>query len=191
MDIQMPDIDGYQATGFIRNEIKSNVPIIAMTAYLPQAEKDKCLAAGMNAYLPKPIDESKLRELLAKYIPSTIAGKQPELINQDYLLKTFRKNNEFVKNILELFITQLPKDLIKLKQAATERNCQQVKLLAHYQKSTVISVNDVYPHIPELQILEESDAGNPDWICIDEIIKNLLKSEPLAINEAKEFLKKL
>jgi signal transduction histidine kinase/DNA-binding response OmpR family regulator len=191
MDIQMPDIDGYLATNFIRKELKSNVPVIAMTAYVLPAEKEKCFAFGMNEYLPKPINEVKLRELLVKYLPAETVNKKAPLINQAHLLETFSKNKGFIKNILELFITQLPADLAALKQAVTERNCKQVKTLAHHLKSTVLSVNPIYPDIADLQKLEESDILNPDWININELTDNLLKTETTALNEAEEFLKKL
>ncbi len=63
MDIQMPELNGYEATKFIRqNELQSgnHVPIIAMTAYAVKGDKEKCLAAGMDGYVSKPIRPDKL-----------------------------------------------------------------------------------------------------------------------------------
>ncbi len=73
MDIQMPEMDGYEATRNIRKlEEKegSTRPIIALTAGAIKGEKDKCLKAGMNDYLTKPIEKDSLESLLKKYLLS-------------------------------------------------------------------------------------------------------------------------
>ncbi|MDP1744693.1 MAG: ATP-binding protein [Bacteroidota bacterium] len=68
MDIQMPEMDGYEATGVIRKKLMLNIPIIAMTAHAMQGEKDKCLGFGMTDYISKPIKENDLHNLIIKYI---------------------------------------------------------------------------------------------------------------------------
>ncbi len=68
MDVQMPEMDGLEATRIIRNSNDylrvQNIPIIALTAYAMAGDKDKCLAAGMNSYLAKPVDIKELDKLL-------------------------------------------------------------------------------------------------------------------------------
>lgn len=68
MDIQMPEMDGYEATGVIREKLMLNIPIIAMTAHAMPGEKDKCLGFGMTDYISKPIKETDLHNLIIKYI---------------------------------------------------------------------------------------------------------------------------
>ncbi|MDM8515305.1 transporter substrate-binding domain-containing protein [Desulfobacterales bacterium HSG16] len=68
MDLQMPEMDGYTATGEIRKSV-SNIPIIAMTADAMQGVNEKCLAAGMNDYVTKPIDPDELFAALLRWIP--------------------------------------------------------------------------------------------------------------------------
>lgn len=68
MDIQMPEMDGYEATGLIRGKLMLNIPIIAMTAHAMPGEKDKCLGFGMTDYISKPIKETDLHNLIIKYI---------------------------------------------------------------------------------------------------------------------------
>jgi CheY-like chemotaxis protein len=68
MDVQMPIMDGFQATAAIRalpNLAKARMPIIAMTAHSMKGDKERCLAAGMDGYLTKPIDSRELFATLA------------------------------------------------------------------------------------------------------------------------------
>lgn len=68
MDLQMPVMGGLEATRFIRNELKSEVPIIALTAAEVQDERTKCLEMGMSDYLAKPFDFEQLKEKLVKFV---------------------------------------------------------------------------------------------------------------------------
>ena len=68
MDIQMPQMDGAEATRIIRNEISKDVPIIAVTAINNFTFK-KCIELGMNDYLPKPVNAEMLNEVIAKHCP--------------------------------------------------------------------------------------------------------------------------
>jgi|GEM_PF-1165153 len=85
MDIQMPELNGYEATKFIRqNEIKcgNHVPIIAMTAYAVKGDKEKCLAAGMDGYVSKPIRPDKLYFEIEKVLEQLHAQSQHPRILQ-------------------------------------------------------------------------------------------------------------
>ncbi len=68
MDIQMPEMDGYDATRAIRkmNGEKSSIPIIAMTANVMKAEVDRCFEAGMNGYISKPFEPAELLNQIKK-----------------------------------------------------------------------------------------------------------------------------
>lgn len=72
MDVQMPKMDGFAATAFIRkaeeNDDLNRTPIIGMTAHALVGDKDKCIKAGMDAYLPKPIVDADLKRLILKFI---------------------------------------------------------------------------------------------------------------------------
>ncbi|HXU27677.1 MAG TPA: ATP-binding protein, partial [Bacteroidia bacterium] len=68
MDIQMPEMNGYETTEFIRHELKLNVPIIAMTAHALPGEREKCISFGMTDYISKPIKELDLLNVITKYI---------------------------------------------------------------------------------------------------------------------------
>ncbi len=192
LDIQMPVMDGYSTAKWIRQELKSDVPIIAMTAFVLQAEKDKCFASGMNEYLPKPINENRLKQLLAKYLPVdnklNSAYDVQNFINQHYLAETFGGNTEFIINILELFVKQYPADLMLLKNAAADKNVKQLKALAHNIKSTITAVNEKPPQLKNLQQLEETNAAAPDWDEVEQQLAPLLAYEKSIIAQAQEVL---
>ena len=67
MDIQLPIMDGYDATVEIRN-FRKQIPIIAQTAYTMLTDREKCFECGCNEYITKPIDRVALIELLSKYL---------------------------------------------------------------------------------------------------------------------------
>ncbi|HEY5529056.1 MAG TPA: response regulator, partial [Thermoleophilia bacterium] len=74
MDVQMPTMDGIEATGHIRDPQSAvrnhGIPIIAMTAHAMQGDRERCLAAGMNDYVTKPVSPQALAEALARWLPS-------------------------------------------------------------------------------------------------------------------------
>ena len=71
MDVQMPEMDGYEATGVIRDPHSvvrnPDIPIIAMTAHAMKGDRDKCIEKGMNDYIPKPVRVKTLRETIEKW----------------------------------------------------------------------------------------------------------------------------
>ena len=74
MDVQMPEMDGFEATAAIREKEKrtgEHIPIIAMTAYAMTGDRERCISAGMDSYITKPINAPALLALVAQY------GRQP------------------------------------------------------------------------------------------------------------------
>jgi CheY-like chemotaxis protein len=70
MDVQMPEMDGFETTGAIRARERGtgmHLPIIAMTAHAMQGDRERCIAAGMDDYISKPLDIKELIELLGKF----------------------------------------------------------------------------------------------------------------------------
>jgi signal transduction histidine kinase/CheY-like chemotaxis protein len=200
LDIQMPVMDGYSTAKWIRNELKSDIPIIAMTAFVLQAEKDKCFACGMNEYLPKPLNETRLKQLLAKYLSVNIGTAYTGItdnydtnenvyVSLNYLKETFGDNDIFITNILKLFIKEYPKDINLLNAAITSKDVKQLKALAHNIKSTTTSVNRQPPQLKNLQVLEETSIDKPDWATVLKEIESLNQSEKTVLNQAYEVLK--
>lgn len=72
MDIQMPELDGFKTTEYIRNKLNIELPIIGMSAHPIPGERNKCLKAGMNDYIEKPINEMELFNLVNNYLFSSV-----------------------------------------------------------------------------------------------------------------------
>ena len=70
MDVQMPGMDGLEATRIIRTEAPASLPIIAMTAHATAGDRERCLAAGMNGHLAKPVDRKELLSAIRRFIPA-------------------------------------------------------------------------------------------------------------------------
>ena len=79
MDIEMPQINGYDTTRYIRESLKLGLPIIAITSHHDLGDREKCLTAGMNDYLVKPIKEEALYNLITNYLfASVVLNKEIE-----------------------------------------------------------------------------------------------------------------
>jgi CheY-like chemotaxis protein len=77
MDVQMPEMDGFEATSLIRKREQSgtlkHIPIVAMTAHAMIGDRERCLGAGMDGYISKPLHGKELLELIATLVPITHA----------------------------------------------------------------------------------------------------------------------
>ncbi|MFN3850203.1 MAG: ATP-binding protein [Spirosomataceae bacterium] len=153
MDLQMPVMDGYQTTIYIRNTLKLKVPIIAMTAHSLVGEQQKCFEIGMNAYLAKPFKQIELLEKIQSVVDknsiierkmldstkeiSKLPSSSKPALDLSYLETFSDGNNEFINQIIQLFIQEVPKDLTLLEQKIIERDFKGIKSVAHHMRSSL------------------------------------------------------
>ncbi|RFS19102.1 response regulator [Chitinophaga silvatica] len=170
LDIQMPEMDGYTVIQVIRNDLKSTIPVIAMTAHAMTGEREKCLQMGMSEYLTKPINEEELYKLIQLYtgkLPSKehstpyiqTENTATQLINMQYLQQLSNGDESFIKTMLEQFISQLPEELTRLKQAIQDEDLASIRAIAHTLKTTVAFIgleSHLYPFLDPLENLQES-----------------------------------
>lgn len=160
MDIQMPEMDGLQATAAIRDlddERKANIPIIALTANAIRGESEKYLNAGMTDYLFKPFNEKSLFSIIAKYIKSASSMKnydpsvqKVDTVNENatpaklYDLKELSKisgdSNDFINKMIHLFINTMPGYIQVLREHTDHENWDEVSKQAHKMKSSIDSM---------------------------------------------------
>jgi PAS domain S-box-containing protein len=158
MDVQMPEMDGMEATRHIRrltDPVKANIPIIALTANALKGDSERYLAVGMNDYLAKPFDEARLFRVISRNLtelaPTTTQQNIP-LKNQTSMLSVNKLydlsmvqsvsggDESFIKKMVSLFIETVPQNLEELVKATRSENWDQVGKTAHKLKSTVDSM---------------------------------------------------
>ncbi|MFM2048900.1 MAG: hypothetical protein RI955_1448, partial [Bacteroidota bacterium] len=174
MDVQMPVMDGYEATDMIRKVLKINTPIIALTANAIKGESIKCIEAGMNDFISKPFEEDDLVNIMAiwiskKHITNTISNNAEIYISSDsktiynlqHLKKISRGNEEFILKMKKLFITQIPVSVNEIKNAFAVKNFEVVKTTAHKIKPIIenLGIEELISDIRDIEImaLEQND----------------------------------
>ena len=143
MDLQMPEMNGFEATEYIRNTLKSNIPIIALTADVTTADLAKCKAVGMNDYIPKPVDErllySKIVNLVKKMTVKNTVNKEIELgqvvklrcTNITYLMQRTKSNPVLMSAMIDAYLEQTPPLIQAMKQSFEDRNWDLLHAAVH------------------------------------------------------------
>lgn len=143
MDIQMPEMDGFEATELIRRDINSRIPIIALTADVTSADVAKCKSVGMNDYISKPIDEKFLYNMIVKYVKGknnplhngngkTQADMEKQkCTNLDYLKNLTRGNPKMIMEMINVYLQENPKFIDKMKQAIDTMDWELLQRASH------------------------------------------------------------
>lgn len=162
MDLHMPVMDGFQATDYIRRQLKLTVPIVVLTASVLRNEKQRCLQIGANDYVAKPFAPEELRRCLERFLlhrigvemayqPVTpIATDQP-VFDISVLLQL--SDHKAIKEIYGVFETMVPSGLEELKQLAIKEDWNAVFELAHKLKSSlsIIQVKDLHAKMATIE----------------------------------------
>ena len=88
MDLQMPEMNGFEATEYIRGQMNSKIPIIALTADVTTVDLAKCKAVGMNDYIAKPVDERLLYSKIISLVKKPVLNKAAEVLGDMLIKKT-------------------------------------------------------------------------------------------------------
>ncbi|MBL8474253.1 MAG: response regulator [Rhodocyclaceae bacterium] len=147
MDVQMPEMDGLEATRRIRRreaEHGGRVPIIALTAHAMKGDRELCLAAGMDAYVSKPLRASELLEAMDVLLPAaaglvlpeehepSAATTEPEiLVDRQALLERTEHDIEFMVELIHAFRRKHPGQVQDLKRALDASDASTLRLVAH------------------------------------------------------------
>ncbi len=147
MDIQMPELDGVETTKIIRNELKLELPIIAVTANAFKKDIDLYLSIGMNDYVTKPFEEKQLFNTIVNQLQwnTTITSTNSSAaINNNYDLTQLkalsRGDEDFVRNMIEIFLQHTPAALEEIQNALLERDYINLAKVAHRIKPSIESM---------------------------------------------------
>jgi CheY-like chemotaxis protein len=143
MDLQMPEMDGYAATKYIRNVMHLSIPIIAMTASALTGEKSKCIEIGMNDYVSKPFDFAVIFKRISRLISDKPVAGCNEIVEEpkkeelfDLSLLEEMDDNEYLVDVLSIFLNDTPQELNELEKACTAGNFNGAYNMAHKLKSS-------------------------------------------------------
>ena len=172
MDIAMPEMDGLEATHFIRTKMPApvcNTPIIAMTASALIGEEEKCIAAGMNDYISKPFNPNNLYEKIEKLLPEEKRAAS-RLTDLTLLNERAEGDQEYLKEIFESYITEMPVYISEMRKFLSDRSWNSVKAQAHKMRSPISLVGAVKLKklLETIEFYELQDGQNDELIAIVE-----------------------
>ncbi|CAC9974683.1 response regulator [Flavobacterium panici] len=137
MDLQMPVKDGYQTTQYIRNEMKLNIPIIAMTAHSLVGEQERCYKEGMNGYVPKPFKQAVLLEAIKTVMNKDIPLTQKRNIDLSFIDEVSCGDPDFRQDMIHLFLEKIPNEVTQLEEAILKNDVDTAKKISHTMKSSL------------------------------------------------------
>lgn len=184
MDLQMPEMDGFETTVYIRQKLNLNIPIIAMTASALRNEKIKCLEIGMNEYMNKPFVPSDLFRELRRFLLKSeeIETEETPVIAKNESKKLYSLNHliemddmDCLCEVLQLFLDSVPMIMVEIKEAIIEERWEDVYKKSHKVKSSIgiLQMGKLMSLISKVE-LDAKERKN-----LDEILPNFEKAEEL------------
>ena len=193
----MPKMDGLTAVQQIREILKLDIPIIAMTAHALPGERERCLSRGMNEYISKPIKEEELFRLIsyfglkeAKPEEVQVPESNPifQYIDLAYMKSVSGGNKGFEQTVTRQFIEKVPLHFQQLIKAYQNEDFKTVKLLSHDLQSSA-AIMGLLPFLEEkLDILE---MATEQTSILQHILDDVDKILNFSLLEAKAFLESL
>jgi len=158
MDVQMPEMDGFEATRKIRKieseSGKKRIPIIAMTAHAMKKDRDNCISAGMDDYVSKPIDPKFFLEVLKRWLPGKkaatdsdnpldpeiIEGIDPRVFDKDALMERVMGDTELAETVILSFLDDIPRQMDALIKFIDQKGTEDAGKQGHQIKGAAGNV---------------------------------------------------
>ena len=145
MDVEMPEMDGHEATAAIRATEQTtgrHIPIVAMTAHAMKGAREQCLAAGMDSYVSKPIQPTALFEAVESLVPATASGatEPAAVLDRTVLLGYVGNDEELLRELIALFLGDFPRKMQEARTALDQANAPQLRVAAHALKGALATL---------------------------------------------------
>jgi PAS domain S-box-containing protein len=148
MDVQMPEMDGFEATTAIRAKEKTtggHVPIVAMTAHAMKGDRERCLQVGMDGYISKPLQPTELFEavegLAAAGAPCgglvIPAGNAGPVFDAEFAMRSVGGDRELLKELIGLYFAECPRWLTEIGASVARGEAATLRRMAHTLKGTM------------------------------------------------------
>jgi len=202
MDVQMPEMDGLEATRFLRKAETvggDHLPIVAMTAHAMKGDKQRCLEAGMDLYLAKPF---RMRELADTLIAATTGERSPsrqeteadgdaaELIDWSAALQGVGGDQELLITVTEAFLEESPTLLKRLHEAVDAQDPVALNSAAHTLKGSlaIVGALTASEHVVQLELMgkqQDMSAAAKTLEIVDQLCSQLLPLLRTVISQGK------
>jgi PAS domain S-box-containing protein len=196
MDVQMPVMDGYEATRAIRilDGDRKEIPILALTANATKSDVQKCLASGMNDYLPKPFTPDDLYrkivvELKIKPRPLKSPPSESKKLNFDlsYLRSVSNDNEDFIREMLQTFIQTMPGIIDEMRSCVIDKNWEKLSRLAHQIKPS-FTLMGIHSLRADILFIEENGKGKSNLNELPRVTTNFIQACQELISDFSKVL---
>jgi PAS domain S-box-containing protein len=204
MDVQMPGMDGFEATRNIRTLEGNNrhTPIIAMTAYAMPEDRDRCLTVGMDDYLSKPLSPAKVFEVIEHWgyllkaaptprfeMPIEEAADPTAPLDMEHALSRFSNDQEFFFLLLKDFLLAIPEKMSIMQEALQQHDFEKLSRQAHNLKGVASNFSAMELSSLSNQLDLAGRAQNEEealkiYTTMGEAVKHLEASAEALFNQA-------
>lgn len=198
MDLQMPEMNGFEATEYIRHKIKSEIPIIALTADVTTVDVEKCKSFGMNDYISKPIDDKLLYKMIMDYAKSNNLQKNDTMdesngqiekyVNLHYLKELTGGKQDGMVLMIKAYLEETPDLIQAMKKGIETKEWEKVGGAAHsiIPSFSMLGMNSDYEKAAKL--IQEYTFKKENLDKVNELFIKLEKACEHAISELENEL---
>lgn len=187
MDMQMPEMDGFEATALLRQQESStgkHQPIVAMTALAMNGDRERCIAAGMDSYISKPIRPQELDDVLDTYLTQkegAMAVNDPTPISNSavdvgQLLDRIDDDRAFLSELIDIFRSDYPRNLLTAQKAIDTQNPADLQHVGHMLKGALgnLSAVDAAALASQLETIGKSQDLTQAQTTLDRLVHELV-----------------
>jgi len=184
MDLQMPEMNGFEATEYIRNKMNSKIPIIALTADVTTVDLAKCKSVGMDDYISKPVDERLLYDKIVGFVKKSASHKSAEVeeskdiqsaklkfVDLSYLTQRTKSDPKLMMEMISLYLEQTPPLISIMKQGLQDKDWNALQSAVHKMipSFSIMGISKDFEHIAKkvqeyANNIQEQTAGIPHLV---------------------------